>query len=70
MTNDSRLYHIVAAQPFPLLFATISGVHLYGFPSADSDFDLRGAHVLSLEKVVRGRGAHGRLGSSSKRHER
>ena len=34
------------------MFATISGAHLYGFPSPDSDFDLRGAHVLPLEKVV------------------
>jgi predicted nucleotidyltransferase len=49
---DQRLHRIVAAQPYPLLFATISGAHLYGFPSPDSDFDLRGAHVLSLEKVV------------------
>jgi predicted nucleotidyltransferase len=52
MKIDPRLYHIVAAQPYPLLFATISGAHLYGFPSPDSDFDLRGAHVLPLEKVV------------------
>ena len=49
---DSRLHHIVAAQPYPLLFATISGAHLYGFPSPDSDFDLRGVHVLPLESVV------------------
>ena len=49
---DSRLHRIVAAQPYPLLFATISGAHLYGFPSPDSDFDLRGAHVLPLKKVV------------------
>jgi predicted nucleotidyltransferase len=34
------------------LFATISGAHLYGFPSPESDFDLRGAHVLPIEKVV------------------
>jgi len=52
MTIDPRLRHIVAAQPYPLLFATISGAHLYGFPSPDSDFDLRGAHVLPLEKVL------------------
>src|SRR5438876_4106297 len=52
MTIDPRLNRIVAAQPYPLLFATISGAHLYGFPSPDSDFDLRGAHVLPLEKVV------------------
>jgi hypothetical protein len=52
MTIDSRLHRIVVAQPYPLLFATISGAHLYGFPSPDSDFDLRGAHVLPLEKVI------------------
>jgi len=52
MIIDSRLHRIVVAQPYPLLFATISGAHLYGFPSPDSDFDLRGAHVLPLEKIV------------------
>ncbi len=52
MTLDSRLHRITAAQPYPLLFATISGAHLYGFPSPDSDFDLRGAHVLPLPKVL------------------
>ena len=52
MDIDPRLHRIVAAQPYPLLFATISGAHLYGFPSPDSDFDLRGAHVLPLERVI------------------
>ncbi len=52
MTIDPLLHRIVAAQPHPLLFATISGAHLYGFPSPDSDFDLRGAHILPLEKIV------------------
>lgn len=52
MTVDPRLHRIVATQPYPLLFATISGAHLYGFPSPDSDFDLRGAHVLPVEHVV------------------
>ena len=52
MTIDPRLHRIVAAQPYPLLFATISGAHLYGFPSPDSDFDLRGAHVLPLDKII------------------
>ncbi|MFG2978304.1 DNA polymerase beta superfamily protein [Streptomyces sp. NPDC048331] len=37
---------VVAEQPDPLLFATVSGAHLYGFPSRDSDIDLRGAHLL------------------------
>lgn len=49
---DARLDRIVAAQPHPLMFATISGAHLYGFPSPDSDFDLRGVHVLPLRSVV------------------
>jgi predicted nucleotidyltransferase len=43
--KDPRLLAEVAEHPYPLLFATVSGAHLYGFPSADSDFDLRGAHV-------------------------
>jgi predicted nucleotidyltransferase len=52
MKIDPRLRNIVSAQPYPLLFATISGAHLYGFPSPDSDFDLRGAHLLPLDAVV------------------
>lgn len=52
MTIDPRLDRQVAEHPFPLLFVTISGAHLYGFPSPDSDFDLRGTHVLPLEDVV------------------
>jgi uncharacterized protein len=38
--------------PYPLIFATISGAHLYGFPSPDSDYDLRGVHVLPVKEVV------------------
>ena len=52
MPLDPRLHRIVAAQPYLLLFATISGAHLYGFPSPDADFDLRGAQVLPIEKVI------------------
>lgn len=49
---DARLYATMAEQPYPLLFMTISGSHLYGFPSSDSDYDLRGIHLLPLEQVV------------------
>jgi uncharacterized protein len=49
---DPRLGTIAAAHPYPLLFASLSGAHLYGFPSPDSDFDLRGVHVLPLREVV------------------
>ena len=42
----------IETHPYPLLFATISGAHLYGFPSPDSDFDLRGTHILPLDEVL------------------
>lgn len=47
-----RLRAIAAAHPRPLLFATVSGAHLYGFASPDSDYDLRGVHLLPAEEVV------------------
>lgn len=49
---DPRLQGQVKSHRYPLLFVTISGAHLYGFPSPDSDFDLRGVHVLPLTEVV------------------
>ena len=52
MIVDPRLQKQVDQHPYPLVFATISGAHLYGFPSADSDYDLRGIHLLPLADVV------------------
>lgn len=52
MNNQDLLKRELAAQPYPLLFATISGAHLYGFASRDSDYDLRGVHVLPLRDVI------------------
>ena len=49
---EEKLEKIASEHPFPLVFATVSGAHLYGFPSADSDYDLRGVHVLPLRDVV------------------
>lgn len=43
---------VLADEPRPLLFATVSGAHLYGFPSRDSDVDLRGVHVLPAQDLV------------------
>jgi predicted nucleotidyltransferase len=42
----------IAAHPYPLLFVTVSGAHLYGFASRDSDWDLRGVHVLPPCEVM------------------
>ncbi len=49
---NNQLTTVVHQQPYPLLFVTISGAHLYGFPSADSDYDLRGIHQLPLTELV------------------
>ncbi|MEU9316186.1 nucleotidyltransferase domain-containing protein [Streptomyces sp. NPDC048295] len=43
---------VLAEERHPLLFATVSGAHLYGFPSKDSDVDLRGVHLLPAEDLV------------------
>src|SRR6266852_5614501 len=49
---DARLQTVTASQSYPLLLMTLSGAHLYGFPSADSDYDLRGVHILPIQEVV------------------
>lgn len=56
--TDPRLAAVAADHPYPLLFAALSGAHLYGFASPDSDWDLRGVHVLPFREfagLVRGR---------------
>lgn len=49
---DERLSAEAARQPYPHVFVTVSGAHLYGFPSPDSDYDLRGTHILPLREVI------------------
>lgn len=48
----AELRAVADAHAFPLLFATISGAHLYGFPSPNSDFDLRGVHILPARELL------------------
>lgn len=43
---------LTGALPHPLLFASVGGAHLYGFPSPDSDVDLRGCHVLPARGLL------------------
>lgn len=52
MINYELLRAEAERHPYPLLFATVSGAHLYGFPSPDSDYDLRGAHVLPIKEAL------------------
>ena len=50
--NEKGLRDLVDGRDYAPLFVTVSGSHLYGFPSADSDVDLRGCHKLPLRDVV------------------
>jgi predicted nucleotidyltransferase len=43
---------LLARQPYPLAFVTVSGSHLYGFSSPDSDWDLRGVHIVPAARVL------------------
>ncbi|MBX6767043.1 MAG: nucleotidyltransferase domain-containing protein [Actinomadura rubrobrunea] len=49
---DGLTEHLEQGHPYPRAFVTVSGAHLYGFPSADSDIDLRGVHLLPLTEIV------------------
>lgn len=50
--NVSLCRRLASEHPYPLLFATVSGAHLYGFPSPDSDYDLRRVHILPAREVL------------------
>jgi predicted nucleotidyltransferase len=52
MLEMATLRQLVEEQKYAPLFVTVSGAHLYGFPSPDSDVDLRGAHLLPLRDVI------------------
>ncbi|MGA2068893.1 MAG: nucleotidyltransferase domain-containing protein [Thermoguttaceae bacterium] len=48
----AAMRRLVEGLDYQPLFVTVSGAHLYGFPSSDSDVDLRGCHHLPLRDVV------------------
>jgi predicted nucleotidyltransferase len=52
MNYNQKLISIVQNQPYPLIFATLSGAHLYGFASVDSDYDVRGSHLLPISEII------------------
>jgi predicted nucleotidyltransferase len=51
MLDRARLESVARSGPDPL-FATVSGAHLYGFASPNSDVDLRGAFVLGVRDFL------------------
>lgn len=52
MEHQHLIDNILSEQPYPLMFAVISGAHVFGFPSPDSDIDIRGVHIVPLEQVI------------------
>lgn len=50
--ENEKWLRYVETLDFNPLFVTVSGAHIYGFPSPDSDVDLRGCHRLPLPKIV------------------
>ena len=51
MLDKGHLVDVARKGPEPI-FATISGAHLYGFASPDSDVDLRGAFMLPASEML------------------
>jgi predicted nucleotidyltransferase len=51
MLDREHLAQVARKGPKPI-FATISGAHLYGFASPDSDVDLRGAFMLPASELL------------------
>jgi len=52
MLDLEGLRRLVEGRDYNPLSVTVSGAHLYGFPSPDSDVDLRGCHQLPLREIV------------------
>ena len=42
----------VDTHPHPLIFASVHGSRLYGFDTPQSDRDIKGCHLLSLDRVI------------------
>lgn len=51
MLDRDYLAEVASGGPEPV-FATVSGAHLYGFASPDSDVDLRGAFLWPAQRVL------------------
>ena len=53
ITKD-HLKELIASrlEPYKPFFASLSGSHIYGFHSKDSDIDIRGAYLLDKNKLL------------------
>ncbi|RNC80928.1 MAG: nucleotidyltransferase [Phycisphaera sp.] len=53
MIDETVVNPYLDAHPSPVLFVTVSGAHLYGFASKDSDYDIRGCHLTPTRELLR-----------------
>ena len=58
MLDMEALLRLVEEQHYAPLFVTVSGAHLYGFPSPDSDYDVRFLWCASEARITCGGGFH------------
>ncbi len=47
-----KLHEIAEQHPYPVLFATLTGSRVFGYASADSDYDVQGVHLLPAQTVL------------------
>jgi predicted nucleotidyltransferase len=52
MDKQMWLQQCLQQHPYPVLFASITGSHVYGFATELSDYDVHGVHCLPLEQIV------------------
>jgi uncharacterized protein len=48
----ARRYIHTQPPPGRLILCAVTGAHMYGFPSPDSDLDLKGMHLLPTEQLL------------------
>jgi len=53
LINNTKIRDFLTTTNKQFCFVSISGAHLYGFDSVDSDLDLRGCHIPSQKELLR-----------------
>ncbi len=52
MNFPASVENALKTHSYPMVFATVGGAHLAGLSSADSSYEIRGAHILPVKQVL------------------
>lgn len=52
MNFPASVENALKSHSYPMVFATVCGAHLSGLSSADSNYEIRGAHILPVRQVL------------------